>query len=158
MKITITFNELDQLHNGLKLVENLRGMKFAYCVAKNKRLIEQELKILEDILKSTNAFREYETKRIQVCEKNCVKDPSGKPILDKNGNFDILNKASFDSEMNPLMEQYKDTIDHRKKQVDEFQEMMGKQVEVEVHQIKLEDIPQDITPKQMDIIMPLVKE
>lgn len=158
MSKKITFRELDVLYNGLRSVESLRGVKFAYAVAKNKRLIEQELKILENILKPKEGFNLYEKDRIAICEKYCVRDPNGKPIFDKDGNYEILNKADADKEFDILKEKHDFDIQDRQNQIDEFQKMMEVASDISLHTIPLSDVPQDISTKQMEGIMVMIKE
>ena len=65
----------------LNSVSELKGIKFAYSVLKNKRKLEEEIKLFEEVIKPNPEFEDYERKRIALCEVHSDKDTEGNPII-----------------------------------------------------------------------------
>ena len=80
MKRKDLYMYMDALSN----VTELKGVKFAYTLIKNKKKIEEEIKILEEVVKASEDFSIYENQRIRLCEIHCEKDDNGKPIILEN--------------------------------------------------------------------------
>jgi hypothetical protein len=135
----------------LNSVSELKGVKFSYSVIKNKKKIEEEIKVLEEIIKPTNRYSAYESQRIQICEKHAEKDINNKAIIEDN-KFKILDMTTFDIELNALKNDYLDDISEREKQIDEYNRMLDDDIELDYTKIGFNDFPNDITPKQLETI------
>ena len=61
-KFTETNGEFVELFKGLTAVQGLKGVKFGLLVAKNVRVIQNELQHLEDASKPTEEFLELSAK------------------------------------------------------------------------------------------------
>ena len=70
--------ELQPLLQSIDAVGNLSGVKFVYAIVKNKKLITAELETLQEAIKSSEKFLEYDKERIVICEKHADKE-NGKP-------------------------------------------------------------------------------
>lgn len=146
------------LLNNLGKVRNLEGMKFAYAIVKTARKIEDELKTMDEVSKPSPEYVEYYNKGLGLSTKYCKKDEKGNPIS-KNQIFQGLEgNVEYEDEKKKLDEQYKGAIEFRDKQIKQYNEMMDDEVEFEVHQIDIADIPEKITVEQMAIISKLIKE
>ena len=153
----ITNQKLGELFQGIKSVSELKGVKFAYGMAKNRRLIEEESKILQEALKPSDKFQEYDKKRIEMCEKYADKDDKGKAKLEKNAYiFSVENKKKFDKDIEGLRKEYKKEVDDRETQAAEFQKLMEKESDYKPFIIAYEDVPEDITSDQMNGIIDLI--
>lgn len=147
--------ELLDFNNALKSVSELKGVKFAYAVAKNTKVIKNEVEAILDAQKSSKEFQEYDNERIELCKLMAVKDESGKPKVTQN-NFDIEDKEAFDKEFNKLKKKYKEAIEDRDKQLEEFNKLLEEEVKIKLHKVKVEELPSDITPKQLNSIFEMV--
>jgi len=156
MKIKRT--EIIQMFNGLQKLGNLEGVKFSYAIVKTAKILSDEIYALKESIKSSDAFNEYERKRLELCNKYCSKDEAGKPLM-KDGYFVGLDKnTDFIKEIETLKEKFKETLEARKKQEQEYAKMLDEEVDVDIYQISLEDVPKNITVEQMAIIEKLIKE
>ena len=144
----ISYRNLDKLYMGLDACNNLSGPKFVYAIAKNIAKIDVELKFLEKAIKPSDAFLKYEKERIQLCEDNCVKDPSGKPIME-NREYAFPGNIDKDKLFDDLMATHKEALDERQKQIDEFNKLMDSEVEIDLHMLKPEALPENITVLQL---------
>jgi hypothetical protein len=140
---------------GLNSVTDLKGVKFAYSVIKNKKKIEDEIKIFEEVIKPDPAYEEYELKRISLCEIHSDKDEDGKPIViaDK---YKLTNVDIFNEELEKLKFNYKDIIDERMKQINEYNKILDETMVIDITKISFNDLPENITPKQLESIIFMV--
>jgi len=149
-----------QLFNGLQAVSNLPGAKWSYAVAKNMVKLRPEVEALQKALTPDQEFIEYDKKRQELAEKYAVKK-DGMPKKVKVGNIEeylIADKDKFNKELFKLQETYKKALDERKKQVDDFIEILEEKIEVELHMVDSEYIPEGITPAQLSKVMPIIRE
>ena len=150
--------ELFSLMSGFEMVKGLRGIKFAYARLKNKKLISDEIKVFEDLLKPSDGFLEYDKKRIELCVKYSKKDEKGKSIIENNSYAGLTDNKEFEKELGQLKEEYKEVMDERLKLLEEYNKMLEEEIELNFHKILLEDIPTDITGQQLELLMPIIKE
>jgi len=135
----------------IEKVSSLKGVKFAYTLIKNKKKIEEEIKILEEVVKPSEGFTEYEKQRINLCEINCEKNKEGNPIIENN-RYKIINVEKFDSELNELKEKNKEFIKEREKQINEYNNMLNDDIEIDFSKVGFEDLPTDISTEQLESI------
>lgn len=133
-------------------VSELKGVKFAFSVLKNRKIfekqIEEDKEIFEKILAPTEDFKEFETKRIELCVIHSEKDEVGNPIVE-NDQYKISDYDSFNIELEKLYEKHKETVESRKKQIDDYNSLMEEELELEFKKVSFEDIPEDISEKQL---------
>ncbi len=150
-------SELKGLHQKLEEVSNLPGIKFAYAVSKNKQSIKTELSLLQEMATASENYLKYDNARIELCKKYAKKDEKGTPIL-KDNSYDIEDREAFDKEIEMLQKENASVMDERETQMKELETFLDEEIEFELHKIKLEDVPQDITSIQMDGIINIIEE
>lgn len=148
--------DLFRLHKGLVDVSYLSGVKFAYTVVKNKKLIETEIQLLQDIIKPTDDFQRYERERIELCENFCVRGDDGQPIVENN-NYKIDDKAGFDEAMDILKDKYETEIVNRAKQVDDYNRLLGEDVDINLIKLKVTDLPEGMSADQIESVLEIVE-
>ena len=135
----------------LSNVTELRGVKFAYTVIKNKKKIEEEIKILEEVIKASEGFTIYEQERIRLCEINCEKDETGRPVISDN-KYKIIDIVEFDNQLNTLKSKYASDILGRENQFNEYNRMLEDEIQIVLSKIDYIDIPVDISISQLQSI------
>lgn len=152
--------ELFMLNQAITTVGNLSGVKFAYAIAKNKKVIETEIEVLKESVKPSEKFTEYEKKKAEIVKKYADKDEKGNYKADANNQYVVeTQKVEFEKEVAPLNEEYKEEIDKRDAQVKEFNEVMLKaEAKFIPFKIKKEDVPVNITVAQTTAIFSLIEE
>ena len=154
----IKLSKLAGLLQGFNLVNNLSGFKFAYGIAKNRKIVEEELKILSEVITPSKEFTEYDKQRVELCKKYATKDAKGKPVI-VNGAFSGLKQNSkFDKEIEELRTKFKVALDKRRKEEEDYNKMLEDEIDVNFHMIEAKSIPDNITVGQMQSIMPVVKD
>ncbi len=156
--ITITRRELLELWHGLPALSNLKGFKLGYAIARTKAKLRPEVEALDEALEPDAEFQVYEEKRLALCQKYVQEDGNGNPMI-QTGQFVFgENRAKFDAEMAPLSEEYAQAIEDRKRQLEDYTAGLKDTITVEVHQVKLEDVPADVTVGQAEVLFKLIKE
>jgi tetratricopeptide (TPR) repeat protein len=135
----------------LEAVKDLKGVKFAYSVLKNKKKIEEEIKLFEEVIKPNPEYEEYERKRIVLCEVHSEKDTEGRPIVvaDK---YKLVDYEAFNEELEKLKLGYKEIISERIEQINEYNKVLEETISLDFLKINFVDIPSDITPSQLESI------
>ena len=155
----------DYLALGLALqgVKNLKGAKFSYAVAKTSRLVQAESKILAEVVAPDAKFTEYDIVRAATAAAHAKKDEAGNPIQlpiagSQEMRYDIEDQAKFDLALKALQEKNKEVVDEQETKVNEYNAMLEEEMDGEIHKIKMSDIPEDITPAQLDSIMEMIDD
>lgn len=150
--------ELFGLLNGLEAVKNLKGVKFAYAVAKNKNLVKREVKLFSESNKPNEKFLEFDKKRVELCQEYCEKNENGEPVIKNNTFIGLEKNDAFNKVIEELREEYKEAIDEREKQSKEYNKMLDEEIELDFHKVLLENVPSDITGQQLELILPIVDD
>lgn len=140
--------ELLNMNSLLGTLFGLKGVKFAYAIAKNIRLIQAEVKLLEEA--KSEKYKEYDNKRLELAKKHAQKDAQGNSLI-INNSYILENQEVFDAELEVLKKKYE-------AEIKEYEDLLDTENELKLHKIKLSDVPVDITTGQMLVIENLVEE
>lgn len=135
----------------LETVKDLKGVKFAYSIIKNKKKIEEEIKLFEEVIKPSPSYEEYERKRIVLCEVHAEKDEEGRPVI-VGDKYKLVDVDIFNIELEKLKGGYRDVIEDRISQINEYNKILEEDVIIDVIKINFSDLPTDITPNQLESI------
>jgi|TARA_S200002703_G_scaffold21418_1_gene18053 copper oxidase (laccase) domain-containing protein len=125
MKVKMKNGEFVELFNGLTAVKNLKGVKFGLLVSKNIRIIQEELKDIEEASKPTEKFLELSQK------------------------MQVLMNQKDDEAIAKLEEENKELVEERKVQLSEIDKLLLEETEIELHAIPEDCLPTDITGEQI---------
>lgn len=140
------------------VLENLKhkkqNVKFSYFVAKNKLAIKGEVDSLNEANEASEVFQLYDTKRAELASTLADRVPSTDQPMTANGQYVIKeNKDQFDKELDKLKKEFKTAIGERETQLTEFRALLEEEVEFKGHAIKLDDLPQDVEPSTMEVLL-----
>lgn len=159
MKVNVKRSDLFLMQNAIAILAQVKGScKFAYGVAKNKKILDDEASLMRTGIAPKKEFMDYENKRVVLCEKHADKDNDGKPIIVNNLYQGLDANEKFQKEMKKLAEDNEKAISDRQKQIDSFNEMLKEECEIELWQIKLEDIPDGITADSIGHLTHIIVE
>jgi len=119
----MTNGKILELAQGLPLCADLKGIKVAFAIAKNSRLISKEIEGLTEVIK-------------KLQEEHSEKDDKGESII-KDNNYQMIDKEKFNSDYKALMDIENGII---------------------LHKIKEEDLPADISARQLAILFDFIQE
>ncbi len=149
--------DLYRLHKWLERVSKLWWARFSYAVSKNKNIILDELKTLEESKWQTDSYKEYEKKRIELCELHSEKDWDWKAIIENNI-YKIVNYKKFNKELEDLRTEHKEAIDEQKTKDEEYEKLMQEETEIEFFEIKRDILPEEMTSELLDPFFELIEK
>ena len=114
----------DERHNQDR---DLKGNKFAYGRAKNKKILKSEIEALNEVLKPSEEYKKYDKERIELCEIHAKKDKDGKPVVE-SGQLIMRDQKAFDKEHDALTKKHKKAIIARNQQDKEYRELIEDRV------------------------------
>lgn len=152
-------HELVTLQAALEEIKKIPGtVKWAYAMAKNLNLIKQET---ANYVSLAQLQQEYDKQREGICKKFCKKDEKGAPILkdieengDKKKAYDLPDETK--AEFETLLKGTQDGINKKFQELKKFMEEEAG--EIKLHKIKLDELPDGITPEQVGNIFHVVIE
>jgi len=146
--------ELVELWGLIKQHRKIKNsVKFSYWLAKNRKRIQPEIESLEEVIESSRRYKEYDMERVRIAKFYADKDENGKPII-QNSSYVVIEKLNeFNSELDILKEKYKDEVEKRDKQIEEYNNLLEEEIEFEGFKIKLEDLPDGIEPIFIEVLM-----
>jgi len=143
--------------------DNLEGFDLIIRLNKNKRLFEQELKIIDETKTHNPGFKNYQAEVESILVKYADKDENGKPIIDPvqgqpgRGNYRITkSRPEFDEAHKAIVAKYEKDIQKQSKLEEDFNNSMIKDIMCTPFMIKEEMLPHNITSKQMNLLYPLI--
>lgn len=154
------YSDVLDRHEKLSSIEDIKGVKVNYAISRNISILKPVIDSLMICLKSSDRYKEYEKKRLKIAEKHAQKDKVGKPVIEDNIFIGLIGNEEFTKEFEALKEEYKDALIEKEKQIDEYNSMLDEDIKEEIipHLIKIEDIPEDITTKQMNALCPFITD
>lgn len=127
-------------------------IKFAYAIAKNKRIIQQEIDDLRALIELSEDMDEYEKKRRDLCMVCAERNEFDEPIINNN-KFQIKDKDSFRTEVDKLKETFADAIEEHENKIKAYEEILEEEVDIDFHRVKYEYFPHGLTQGQYDILL-----
>ena len=152
--------DIVELYSGLKGLANLSGAKFAYAVARNLAILKSEIRLLQKAGAPSQEFIKYEEERFDLATEH-AKKKDGKPLTELiNGieKFVLKDKVEFEKKYVIIRKKHLETINKRKKQLKEVEELMEVESEVDLFMIPQSYVPDEINTNQMAGILPIIRE
>lgn len=143
-----------ELYEGLKTL-NLKGLKLNYILLKNKAKLEKEIELIQELIKASKGFIEYDTKRIELAKKYAKTDKNGEVKVDGNRIL-IENEELFLEELKELQEEFADAIKERDAQLQDYIKLLDEEFTGELEKVDVEYLPEDISTKELDILFPIL--
>ena len=140
-----------------------KGVEFAYFVIKNRKLIEGQLALLDEVIKDEDIVK-YETERAELLQKHSTDEFGNirtKRLSEDRVEYLILdeNRETYLNDMKNLREKFSTTIKNYELKFEEYQKLLDKDVDSDIkfatiHKTKL---PDSISIKHFDAIFDLVE-
>ena len=128
-------------------IENLVSTKkFSYALVLNDERIQSNVKAITSIAKPSESYIEFEQKRQEIISKYADTDSDGNIILNDNRwvVFKPENREAAVEEIKSLTKEYSDVIELRNKDIDEYNELLDADVELNIHMVSLDDVPEEV--------------
>lgn len=150
--------ELFQLKQALESVSTLKGVKFAYSIAKNLQEVNNEIEAVNKAMAPSEDFIQYEKERIKLNEEYAEKTEEGNPKV-WNNNYVISpkNRDAYEKRMEELKKNHKMALKERDEQMEEYQVLLEEDVDITLHKIQEGNLPSDITIEQIHGILQVIE-
>jgi len=135
-KINATKDDFARLYNGLVEVKDLKSKKFALVAGKNMLIIKDALQDVEDLNKPSEEFIEIARKINDIANRN-----------EANAQEQIANIENENSEI----------VKARKEQLAKVTEVLKQDMELKLHMVSEDVLPEDITADQVTNIIKIIK-
>lgn len=132
-KVTSTNRQLLDLFKGLDSVKDIKGARFAVLVGKNMKEIKTILDPLEAAAVPSMEFQELSIKMQELI---------------KEENSDAIETLEAESQ---------ELIDERKKQLQAVEDMMDNDVDIHLHMIREDQLPEEITGEQVAPLLQIIE-
>jgi hypothetical protein len=137
--------------------------KGAYAILKNKKLIESEVKNIEEVQKNLKYpdLSVFHTKRIEIASEWATKDEDGKPKTENKEGANIFvfsseNRVKFNEKLMELVQEHKELLDEHQVVDVDFSNFLKEEIEVSVHEVKVSDLPNGISAAQIELLGEIV--
>lgn len=126
--------QLLNLYRGLEGVKEIKGSRFAVLVGKNMKEIKHVLNPIEEAAVPTP---EFQTISIQMRDLADAQDKEAMDQLEKDN---------------------QDLIEERKAQMASIEDMLNEGVEIKLHAIREDQLPDEITGEQVEKILEIITD
>ena len=156
--------DLYELRDGLTAIKNVHSStEFAYAAAKNIRILNTEIQIIEDMFKPSEEYKkEYEKAYQNLILKYCKKNEEGEPeVTNRNGQilyrFEKKFRDKFDIEVEKLKKKMEKVVTAREKQLEDREKFLQEETKVKIFKVDKKHAPKDLTLEQFSSIMAMIK-
>jgi hypothetical protein len=141
--------EIFTFRSALNEVDYIKGKVFAFAVFKNKEILDQEIKALNEIKKEPHPdYINFENERMLLCENHSEKDANNNPQFNYNPDGSKAYKISdiqiFNAEYEILAEKYKSVLDDMIEAKRSYNELLEKESDIQLKKVNFKDLPDDV--------------
>jgi hypothetical protein len=131
-KFNATNRELLNLYKGLEAVKSIKGARFAVLVGKNIKELRNILDPLEQAAVPSMEFQELSVEMQKLIEAE--------------------NQEAIEN----LEKENTELIDQRKRQLADVEELLDNKIEVFLHPIREDQLPDEITGEQVEKLLQII--
>ncbi len=120
--------------------------KFSYAVILNDETLQPKIKALRSIAQPSDSYAEYEQKRNDLLVEYAKVDVAGNIKINDVGMVEFKDgvDGEVDTKFKALNEEYADIIEERNNDITEYNEILDKEVEVEIETLSYDDFPDEV--------------
>ena len=155
--------EVINLHNEIinnNEIKKLKGIKLSLLLLENIEIIGNFIKKIEKSVQQSDDYKEYEKKRVSLCEEYAEKGEDSKPkTIKKDGNTEyVINVTDeFNKKMKKLNESYNDAILEQVEKIDEYNKFILEDCELDLKKIDSKLLPEDVSFEVIKILKPILE-
>jgi len=154
--------EIFTLSQGIQAAGDLTGAKLAYALAKNLKVVSEEITHLQSGLKlSDERMTAYENDRQELCATHSVKDGDGNSKYIGEGDdkvFDIIDVEAYNVDWEVLKEKYADDLEDQKLTKEEYLALLEEASDIKIHMVKLENFPDTVSAALINQLMLMIED
>lgn len=148
-----------ELCQGLRKIDNYVGIKFNFFIAKNLKKLEQEEEILlTSIRKVESLLVDFEKERTQKILQYVEMENGSPKISGKNYIIKDDLRNVWIKELEIIKDKHKDNLDKYEEQIKELNNLMKSESFFIPYMIDITEVPENITTHDLKVIFNLIKE
>lgn len=166
-EVKISNREVVLLNTAINNVLKLRGVKFAYAIARTSKLLDEHITAISKAREPSEEYKEFFKKREEVTipfvkkekgkdgkEGEAIKNPlaTGFPFILENGQEQKLAAA-----LKPVFKKYKKAVEDADKQDKDILALMEEEVIVKIYTMFIDNLPEGISLGQIDGLIDLIE-
>lgn len=135
-------------------------IKFNYAILKNQKVLDNEVKTLEELSKPKEEYVTFESERQSICIDYSEKDANGGPVIE-NDSYKIPEekRIDFQSKLFELRDKYLPAILAREEQVRDFEmNILNDPADIILHKIDSGFIPKTVKVGQLASLLHITKD
>ena len=150
--------------NVYSVLLNMKGSyvnKMKYALKRNKDLLEKVVNsIREKSVTKIEKLKEYDEKRTEKVKEYAAKTEDGRLVQETPDTVKIQEDKieEFKAVMKTLTEEYKEELEQRRKEVEDFNKFLLEEATVEVYKFSNELVPNELSQEQYEILFPLIND
>jgi len=167
-KITIRVSRVFEMLEGIELCSKIDGSYgFSYALARNKKILMDEAKTIEDQNKPGEDFEAFQRERQELIEKKLAKKKGDQiEYIDSetpgvNGKVPVYkDPEKAEKELEALAKKHTEAIEKRKEKNRKYIKFFNEgSIDIEVYMILTEHLPEEkLTPGMVYGILELIEE
>jgi hypothetical protein len=130
----IKLQKLNELYASIEANSPFTGVKIAYAVAKNKKIIKDLLEPISEVGAPSPEYSKFDAERVKLCTEHAKKDANGSPVV-VGSKYIMMDQKAFDAAFTELKEQFAVVIEKREQQGKEIDDLLNSEVEVTFHSV-----------------------
>lgn len=151
--------DLINMYNIFEQLKQIKDVKFAYTIVKNKLKIKDEITAIQQISEPSKEYFEYESKRQKLIKEYCIRDEDGNVKMVNGFATYIPDKAHKAKEaVDNLIKEYIDVIKEQNKKEVEIQKILEEEIDIDFIKINFNDLPQEINAEQLEVLFPIIDD
>jgi hypothetical protein len=156
----MTREEAVTFWRSLSNLGSYKGAKFAYAIAKNRSKLESEYKLIQKMQSTVqpSSLKKFDERRIELCKEYADKDENGNPSLENNNYVISQRRDEFENTIRELQKEFEPSFKEFEENQIKFNNFLSEEIEVDIHTIPMSIIPEDMTAKDMEIIIGMITE
>jgi hypothetical protein len=139
----------------------VKSKKLIYTLIKNGKVLEPEVEAIQKAFESdSEEHGEFQTKLRDVYFKYGEVDPETGNLKTEGNGFilkDEKEKPAVEKEIKKLEKKYKDAIEAREKEIEDYKKFLEEETEVNLLKIKFDDLPEEISAEIMYILDTIIE-
>jgi|32_taG_2_1085360.scaffolds.fasta_scaffold03657_10 hypothetical protein len=139
--------------------DGLYGVKFSHALVQNTKTFKNEAHNIKNSLVYSKEFLMFCKEMEEVFIKYALKDENGELlVVDNKYKIDPENIEIFNKIQKEKREANKSIIEEAKKAEETYNNSLDTEKEVDIAYVKLEDLPETITPEQMSALSFMIED
>ncbi len=150
-RVQLSHADIIDLYHSLLQFKEVKHTKLAYIVQKNMKRMKPHVDLISELTQVPDGYVDFENARNTLCDKHCVKDADGKPVIVDN-KFQIADRKIFDEEFEKLKLEYQSELDNYKNNIMMSNDALQEIVDLDILTICIDALPDNLSMNEVSVL------